>query len=209
MKKLVLPLLLCLLMLCACGSGDDVGAKPTDTVDENTKVIASGEGFSVEQITKDGNVKYRYTVTDLDGAELESAYCAEMPKVAQVSKTLIGIRFTDGNNVWTRYFDLKNAKISESFMDAFWSDGTLVAYSDFVGHEIVAVRDIFDADGFYAEVELEGSDLWRITVIAAEVSEDGETLTVEYVDGDGKNPAAEIKTAALPLTDTPAPDGEE
>ncbi len=208
MKKLTLSLLLLLAIFTGCNS------EPKDTVpdaaDQNTVVIASGECFNVEEIKKGGIVKYRYTVYTLDGDELERAFCAEKPKVAQVTKTLLGVRFSDGGHNWTRFFDVENGVVSESFMNSFWSDGTLVAYADYNNGRRMVVCDIFDYAGFRSETEIE-SPTWNIYVIATQLSEDGKQLIVEYVDGDGTNPDAEIKTVTLPLTDEPLlpDDGEE
>lgn len=197
MKKSLLPLLLCALLLCACGT-DAPEASPSPDP-ETTKIIASGDCFTVEEIVGENVTKYYYTITAADGTVLESAYCAERPKVSQVGADLVGMRFTDDNHVWTRYYDTANGRVSKSFMNAFWSDGTLVAYSGYDDDVILVVRDIFDDNGFRSETPAD-SLLWSIHVVAAEPSEDGKLLTVEYVDGDGKNPDAVIKTAKLPLT---------
>lgn len=198
MKKFVLPLLLCLLMLCACSS--DPHAAIDDLDNETVKVISSGDCFAIEEIQDGSVVKYRYTVTGQNGDVLESALCAERPLVSQVSSDLIGMRFTDGNNRWTRYFDTKDMRVSESFMNAFWSDGTLVAYSAFDGDVYMTVRSIFDDNGFSSVTTLD-SISWTVYVLATEVSEDGSELTVEYVEGNGTNPDAELKTVTLTLTD--------
>lgn len=196
MKRAALTLLLCALLLCACGTDAPEASPSPDT--ETAKVIASGECFTVEEIVGEKVTKYYYTVTAEDGTVLESAYCAERPKVSQVSEGLVGMRFTDDNHVWTRYYDTKNGVVSKSFMNAFWSDGTLVAYSSYDDDVILVVRDIFDDNGFRSETPADCL-LWSVHVVAAEPSEDGKLLNVEYVEGDGENPDAEIKTAKLPL----------
>lgn len=196
MKKLIAPLLLCVLLLCACTQGAEPPVQTKDV--ENSRTLVSTDTFTVEAVVDGENVKYRYTVFDLDGKTIESAFCAEMPKVSQVSEALAGIRFTDDGHSWTRYYDLKNGKASESFMNAFWSDGELVAYNAYDNGHIMVVRSIFDESGYHFETPVE-SDSWQIFVTAAELSEDGTSLSVEFVDGDGTNPDAKVKTITLPL----------
>lgn len=200
MKRVVLPLLICLMLLCGCSK--EPPAKTTNPTDETVKVIASGECFTVEEIVKDCITKYSYSITDINGKVIETAFCAEKPRVSQVDKNLVGMRFTDNNHMWTRYFDTASGRVSESFMSAFWSDGTLVAYASYDNGVIMVVRDIFDDEGFRSSTPAE-STLWNVHVIAAEVSEDGTGLVVEYVDGDGTNPDAEIRTVTLPLCEIP------
>ena len=196
MKKLIAPLLLCVLLLCACTQGAEPPVQTKDA--ENSRTLVSTDTFTVEAVVDGENVKYRYTVFDLDGKTIESAFCAEMPKVSQVSEALAGIRFTDDGHSWARYYDLKNGKASESFMNAFWSDGELVAYNAYDNGHIMVVRSIFDESGYHFETPVE-SDSWQIFVTAAELSEDGTSLSVEFVDGDGTNPDAKVKTITLPL----------
>lgn len=196
MKKLIAPLLLCVLLLCACTQGTEPPVQTKDV--ENSRTLVSTDTFTVEAVVDGENVKYRYTVFDLDGKTIESAFCAEMPKVSQVSEALAGIRFTDDGHSWARYYDLKNGKASESFMNAFWSDGELVAYNAYDNGHIMVVRSIFDESGYLFETPVE-SDSWQIFVTAAELSEDGTSLSVEFVDGDGTNPDAKVKTITLPL----------
>ena len=196
MKKLIAPLLLCVLLLCACTQGAEPPVQTKDV--ENSRTLVSTDTFTVEAVVDGENVKYRYTVFDLDGKTIESAFCAEMPKVSQVSEALAGIRFTDDGHSRARYYDLKNGKASESFMNAFWSDGELVAYNAYDNGHIMVVRSIFDESGYHFETPVE-SDSWQIFVTAAELSEDGTSLSVEFVDGDGTKPDAKVKTISLPL----------
>ena len=196
MKKLIAPLLLCVLLLCACTQGAEPPVQTKDV--ENSRTLVSTDTFTVEAVVDGENVKYRYTVFDLDGKTIESAFCAEMPKGSQVSEALAGIRFTDDGHSWARYYDLKNGKASESFMNAFWSDGELVAYNAYDNGHIMVVRSIFDESGYRFETPVE-SDSWQIFVTAAELSEDGTSLSVEFVDGDGTKPDAKVKTITLPL----------
>ncbi len=198
MKKLIAPLLLCVLLLCACTQGAEPPTQTEGDGGESVRTLASTDAFIVEAVISGENVKYRYTVFDLDGKPIESAFCAETPKVSQVSDTLVGIRFTDDGRSWARYYDLKSGKASESFMNAFWSDGELVAYNAYDNGHIMVVRSIFDESGYHFETPVE-SDSWRICVTAAELSEDGASLSVEFVEGDGTNADARVKTITLPL----------
>lgn len=198
MKRIIVPLLLCLILLCACTSPTEPPAQTKEDTSTTTRTLASADAFLVEEINDNGNVRYRYTVYGLDGKEIESALCAEAPKVSQVSDTLIGIRFSDDEHNWARYYDLESGRASESFMNAFWSDGELVAYNTYDNGHIMVVRSIFDEAGYHFETPVE-SDSWRICVLAAELSEDGKTLTAEYVEGDGSNSEARLRTVKLPL----------
>ena len=65
MKKLIAPLLLCVLLLCACTQGAEPPVQTKDV--ENSRTLVSTDTFTVEAVVDGENVKYRYTVFDLDG----------------------------------------------------------------------------------------------------------------------------------------------
>lgn len=190
MKKTILAaLLLCALLLTGCGdNGGDSATEPED----NGTVISSGDYFKVIEQTKDGVTRYSYSVTDKNGETLESALCAEQPKVAAINPDLIGVRFTDGEHMFCRYYDLKNGMVSESYFNAFWDDGTLVAYNDYEnGHKMV-VRSIFDYGSYYHETEVD-CPAWKLTVVSCEQNEDTGELTVGYVYGEQNESTGTVK----------------
>ena len=190
MKKTILAaLLLCALLLSGCGDdGGDSAAEPEAT----GTVISSGDCFKVTEETSDGVTRYSYSVTDKDGETLESALCAEQPKVAVISPDLIGIRFTSDDHVFCRYYDLKNGIVSESYFNAFWDNGKLVAYNDYEnGHKMV-VRSIFDYGSYYYETEVYCPS-WKLTVVSCEQNEQTGELTVGYVYGEDNSATGTVK----------------
>ena len=62
--------------------------------------------------------------------------------------------------------------------------GKLVAYHDYDNGHRLMVRDMFDENGYYYELDLDVQAL-SITVTACEQSEDTGDLTVTYTYGDG------------------------
>ena len=59
MKKLIAPLLLCVLLLCACTQGAEPPVQTKDV--ENSRTLVSTDTFTVEAVVDGENVKYRYT----------------------------------------------------------------------------------------------------------------------------------------------------
>lgn len=198
LKHLLVLLLLfaSVLMLSACGDEDTAPPAPT-----NTPIpISSGKGFIINLVTTEDATKYEYTVTANDGTVIESASCLRQPKVKPLSPSLIGIRFYDdtGTRTWCRYYDIEKGIASRSYFSAFWDNGVVVAYNDFSNSGKLIVRDIFDDSGYYCEALIE-SNAMELIVTAAVPSEDGKTLTVEYLLGK----SASAQTVGLPLVQTP------
>lgn len=200
MKKITLLLsaLLLIFALAACGDGELPPRESLYVEDSSEEVLASGENFTVTKKTDDGSVKYSYTVTANDGAVLESALCAEMPRVALCSDTVVGIRFSAGERAFCRYYDVANGRISGSFANAFWDNGELVAYHQYTNGHHMLVEDIFDENGYRYDLDLE-CNLLHITVTETSLSEDGSALTVKYITGDDAEADLPTVTVSLPL----------
>ena len=116
------------------------------------------------------------------GETLESALCAEQPQVAIINPDLLGIRFTADDHVFCRYYDVEKGLVSESFFNAFWDNGELVAYNDYEnGHKMV-VQSIFAHGSYYYETEIDCPS-WKLTVTSCELNEKTGELTVGYVYG--------------------------
>lgn len=177
-KRMTAALLLSIMLLAGCSS-EEPEATPAPTA----SVVSSGQYFKVTSERSGGVTHYTYSVTDRDGNELESAVCANQPRVAVINDDLIGIRFYVDDRTFCRYYDVKNGRVSDSFFNPFWDDGTLVAYNDYAGGQRIVVRDIFDPEGYCAEQTLDLPTL-TITVTACEQDEDTGVLTIEYVYGD-------------------------
>ena len=180
MKKTVFAaFLLCALLLTGCG-GDKTG---NDTRPETSDVILSaGDCFKVSEEHSNGITRYSYSVTSKNGETLESALCAEQPQVAVINPDLLGIRFTSDDRVFCRYYDLKNGFVSESFFNAFWDNGKLVAYYNYDNGHRMVVRSIFDHGSYYYQTEIDCPSL-ELTVTSCELNEQTGELTVSYVYG--------------------------
>ena len=163
------------------GCGEDT---PTETPAPSAAILSQGDCFVVAEDHSSSVVKYSYTINDKSGAEIESAICAKQPRVAVINDDLLGVRFYVNDKTFCRYYDLKNGRVSDSFFNAFWDNGKLVAYHDYDNGHRLMVRDMFDENGYYYELDLDVQAL-SITVTACEQNEDTGDLTVKYTYGDG------------------------
>lgn len=179
MKKRIAAIMLLMLMLLA-GCGEDT---PAETPAPSAAILSQGDCFVVAEDNSSGITKYSYTIKDKSGAELESAICANQPRVAVINDDLLGVRFYVNDKTFCRYYDLKNSRVSESFFNAFWDNGKLVAYHDYDNGHRMMVRDMFNANGYYYEKELDVQAL-SITVTACEQNEETGELNVTYTYGD-------------------------
>ncbi len=180
MKKRIIAVMLLMLTLLA-GCGEDT---PAETPAPSTAILSQGDCFVVAEDNSSGITKYSYTIKDKSRAELESAICANQPRVAVINDDLLGVRFYVNDKTFCRYYDLKNGRVSDSFFNAFWDNGKLVAYHDYDNGHRLMVRDMFDENGYYYELDLDIQAL-SITVTACEQNEETGDLTVKYTYGDG------------------------
>lgn len=193
MKKAAAILLaITMLFLVGCDNG-----RPETTPEPSPVAVSSGDCYEVSMLkNNDGIEKYSYTVKTHDGKVIESAICANEPKVKPLNDDLLGVRFYTATDSFVRYYDLKAGRVSASYFGAFWDNGTLVAYNDFEHSEKLIVRDIFDDNGYRYEKEIK-SDSLTLIVTKAEPTDDGETLIVKFKLGEH---GAE-KNVKLPLVD--------
>lgn len=194
MKKAAAILLaISVLFLVGCNDSDGDVKKPKETA----VTVTTGDCFEVSKLKgEDGNEKFSYTVKTHDGTVIESAVCANEPKVKPLSDDLLGVRFYTATDSFVRYYDIKGGRVSASYFGAFWDNGELLAYNDFEASGKLIVRDIFDDNGYRYEKEIT-SDAMELIVTSAEPTDDGETLVVKFKLGDH---GAE-KNVRLPLVD--------
>ena len=161
-KRILAAMLLMLMLLSACGEDT-----PVETPEPTGTILAQDDNFVVTEDHSSGVTKYSYTIKDKAGNELESAICSKKPLVAEINDDLLGVRFYVNDKTFCRYYDLKNSRISESFFNAFWHNGKLVAYHDYDNGHRMMVRDMFDENGYYYEQDIDVQAL-SITVTACE-----------------------------------------
>lgn len=181
------------LFLVGCSDSDGDVKKPKETAVS----VTSGDCFEINKLKgEDGNEKFSYTVKTHDGTVIESAVCANEPKVKPLNDDLLGARFYTATDSFVRYYDIKGGRVSASYFGAFWDNGELLAYNDFEKSGRLIVRDIFDDSGYRYEKEIT-SDAMELIVTSAEPTDDGETLVVKFKLGEH---GAE-KNVRLPLVD--------
>lgn len=181
MKKAAAILLaISVLFLVGCNDSDGDVKKPKETAVS----VTSGDCFEINKLKgEDGNEKFSYTVKTHDGTVIESAVCANEPKVKPLSDDLLGVRFYTATDSFVRYYDIKGGRVSVSYFGAFWDNGELLAYNDFEKSGKLIVRDIFDDSGYRYEKEIT-SDAMELIVTSAEPTDDGETLVVKFKLGE-------------------------
>ena len=184
---------------------DKKPAEPTDMNDPDDEIINSGENFIVTELNDGKATKYQYTVADKNGNILEQAICAEEPRVVQKSEKLLGIRFSfSGSNIY-RYYDLENGAISPTFKNAFWDNGTLVAYYEHKDGLNFTVQPIF-GEGHVATVKAD-TNFWHVSVRSAVLSPDNTSLDISYVSGDEDSASAIEYHVSVPITVMPELNG--
>lgn len=181
MKKAAAILLaISVLFLVGCSDSDGDVKKPKETAVS----VTSGDCFEINKLKgEDGNEKFSYTVKTHDGTVIESAVCANEPKVKPLNDDLLGARFYTATDSFVRYYDIKGGRVSASYFGAFWDNGELLAYNDFEKSGRLIVRDIFDDSGYRYEKEIT-SDAMELIVTSAEPTDDGETLVVKFKLGE-------------------------
>lgn len=181
MKKAAAILLaISVLFLVGCNDSDGDVKKPKETAVS----VTTGDCFEINKLKgEDGNEKFSYTVKTHDGTVIESAVCANEPKVKPLNDDLLGVRFYTATDSFVRYYDIKGGRVSASYFGAFWDNGELLAYNDFEKSGKLIVRDIFDDSGYRYEKEIT-SDAMELIVTSAEPTDDGETLVVKFKLGD-------------------------
>ena len=186
-----------MLILCACG----MGVEPLEPDEAPVEVVvAEGDCFAVYSITGEDCIeKYSYEVRTQDGEVMERVMCLEKPRFAEINKDLVGLRFSANDHIFSRYFDVKNGVISESFKNAFWDNGVLVARHDYANGHYFVVESIFGDDYEYT-VKVESLS-WLITVLGVETVNDGAAIEVTFVHGDGSDSHEKVDTVVLPVTE--------
>ena len=168
------------LFLVGCNDSDGDVKKPKETAVS----VTSGDYFEINKLKgEDGNEKFSYTVKTHDGTVIESAVCANEPKVKPLNDDLLGVRFYTATDSFVRYYDIKGGRVSASYFGAFWDNGELLAYNDFEASGKLIVRDIFDDNGYRYEKEIT-SDAMELIVTSAEPTDDNETLVVKFKLGE-------------------------
>ncbi len=117
MKKAAAILLtFTMLFLVGCDNG-----RPETTPEPSPVAVSSGDCYEVSMLkNNDGIEKYSYTVKTHDGKVIESAICANKPKVKPLNGDLLGIRFYTDSDSFVRYYDIKSGRVSASYFDASW-----------------------------------------------------------------------------------------
>lgn len=184
MKKRLIALALAALMtlaLCACGNDED--DRPRKESDEKSELLISGDNYEIYTVTDADGTKYEFTVSANDGSVLQTALCAEAPRAAMSADTVLGMRFTNGNKSFCRFFELEEKLCSEAYFNAFWDNGELVGIHTTVnGEQHIRLIDIFSGDIVYEKgLELDSMEL---LISSAELSEDGSELTIVYAGGE-------------------------
>ena len=87
-KRIAAIMLLMLTLLAGCGENT-----PAETPTPSAAILSQGDCFVVAEDNSSGITKYSYTIKDKSGAELESAICANQPRVAVINDDLLGVRF--------------------------------------------------------------------------------------------------------------------
>lgn len=183
MKRILSILLAALLALSLCACGDDAEDSPHKESDEKSKLLISGDNYEVYTVTDAEGTKYEFTVTANDGSVLQTALCAEAPRAARSGESVLGMRFTNGQKSFCRYFELEQKLCSEAYFNAFWDNGELVGvHSTVNGEQYIRLIDIFSGEVFF-EKGL-GLDSMELLISSTELSEDGSELTVVYAGGE-------------------------
>lgn len=201
MKRLWISLAVAVIIFVAVLSiwSSDPATSPTELSDKKyNDVLNSGENFVVEELTDGKGIKYRYTIIDRLGYIIEQALCTEEPKVVQKTENLLGVRFTNDDSRFYRYYNLSTNEISQSFKNAFWDNGTLVAYFEHKDGLKFTVCPIF-GEGYTCSVSAPTS-FWQVVIAQAVPNGDNTALIVNYVSGEDKSAYPTVYQVSIPLS---------
>ena len=189
MKIKIIALTLLAILLCASLSGCLPKAENTDTTAPETEKVTETD-FQDTTVVEDGQKLfeyskveggYSYNLYNKDGSVAEYIdFCEGLPAHELIDDKLSKI--TIGNE--TYYYDHDTKAFSETFIDVFHENGSLLIYSD---ADKLVVCDIFNEDGFYKEF----SDFtYDISVVSPFVScsfiDGGGSIKVVYNTEDGE-----------------------
>jgi len=169
-------LILISMILCGCtsdASSDDSTATQTtdDTLPAGTTDADTEKNEPVYFEVSDDGTSYGYVLYNRDGTVAEEMEgCTEKPLISITDTELI--RVTLGRE--TYYYDLDAQIFSETFTDAFCENGTLLACG---AEDRIVICDIFDAEGFYKELDSFSHKL--------SLSEESPFVSCEFIDGGG------------------------
>lgn len=157
---------------------------------EKENVISKDKRFKVVEGTKDGQVAYIYTLYDSYGNVMLEQTVVKEPHIKYITDDILEICNSYGTSAQScTYFDLKTNKLSDICWNPSYVDGNVVVYMHYdEAHEpntFLIIRNIFDKEKLYKEVDLDFSPLAVPSdAIKSVKSVDDDTLEIVYLKGE-------------------------
>lgn len=198
MKKscLLIVSLLIILILCACGKADTKVPEEAEKSDKGEEIV-SEENYSVFEEDGPEGKRYYYEIKANDGTVMENVYTHDKPVISERDKNIYSVLFFTDGKYFCRYYNVDTKEMTESFSRVFWDNGKVLARQNFAGDRSIVVQSIFDDS--YCEETLIDCIMSQFTVLAASLSEDGKTLNVTYIPGNGGDVGFTETDVAVPL----------
>jgi hypothetical protein len=151
-------------------------------------VVSHGKNFKVYNITKDGQLEYRYEITDNSGRIVKTETVLRVsPDIFYLDdETILCIKTGAGAGLFfTQYYDTNLSMFSKIYTSPILAQHGMVVYMQSSEQTLqLVVRDIFDKTEYYKEFELDFSPTANPadSLLRAEFLDD-HTLEVSYLSG--------------------------
>ena len=184
MKRLLL-LFLCFIFIFSAGCSD---TQSTSSLASESRPDPIEKFFTVQ---KNEDNTYDFEVLNLNGSALisQKGYSME-PSAYLVSDTLLCLSAGGGESTkWTRFCDLEQNLVSDTFYNVIYENEKRVVYSEFKENKhYIIVRDIFNATAPFSETVLENTSMDADPTLAASQDSDPKTVAVTYYTGLSREP---------------------
>lgn len=148
------------------------------------KVVKSGKNYTIFTIN---NFKYHYYIYNDLGDIMEQDLVDNKPlKINKISDEVLELRLGMGSGVSiSKYFDVKNNRISNNYKDILLSTGELCIHVDPSDVSRLIIENVFDQTKYYKNFELNLAKT-PMAIIDIKLINNNEKLWIKYLQGENR-----------------------